>query len=83
MEGKIMALVLGLVILLVGVVIVYSLLGGFAPTLVTTSTQISNSGLPLAGLFSINGIVFIVLMAVILLALIFLMFSVLKRKGGY
>lgn len=78
-----MALVLGLVILLVGVVIVYSLLGGFAPTLVTTSTQISNSGLPLAGLFSINGIVFIVLMAVILLALIFLMFSVLKRKGGY
>lgn len=72
-------LVYGVVIGIVGIVVIFYLVGSLAPTLVTASDNISNSGLPLAGLFSSGGIVMIIIVVGILLTIIGLAFR-LKQK---
>lgn len=65
-------LISGLVLLIVGIVVIFYIVGGTAGTLTTAAGNISNSGLPLAGLFASNGVVLLVVMAAILLAVIFM-----------
>lgn len=67
-----------LVMLIVGIVVIFYIVGGTAGTLTTAAGNISSSGLPLAGLFSSSGVVLLVFMAGILIAIISL---AMKWKG--
>lgn len=76
------AIVSGLVLGIVGIVIIFYLVGNLSPTITTAATNISDSGLPLASLFSSSGVVMIVFMAAILLAVIGLAMGFAKMKGS-
>ena len=67
---NISAMVTGLIMLIVGIVVVFYIVGATASTLTTASTNISGSGLPLASLFGSNGVVLMIIMAGILIAII-------------
>ena len=67
---NISAMVTGLIMLIVGIVVVFYIVGSTASTLTTASTNISGSGLPLASLFGSNGVVLMIIMAGILIAII-------------
>lgn len=62
--------VTSLVMLIVGIVVVFYIVGGTASTLTDSADNISGSGLPLAGLFSSNGVVLMIFMAGVLLTII-------------
>lgn len=79
MTFNIEKMVSGLILLIIGIVIVFNIVGNTATTLTDASENISGSGLPLANLFAGNGVVLIVFMAGILLAIIF---GVLKFARG-
>ena len=83
MEGKVMNLVMGIVLVIVGFVIVFYIVGNMAPTMVTAAGNISGSGLPLAGLFASNGVLLLIFMVAVFVALILLAFSLWKGKGSY
>lgn len=63
--------VTGLVTLIVGIIVIFNLLGGTSADLTTAATNVSGSGLPLAGLFGSSGVILLVFMAGILLTIIF------------
>lgn len=63
-------LVTNVVLVIVGIVVIFYLVGSSAGTLTTAADNISGSGLPLASLFSSNGVVLLIFMAGILLAVI-------------
>lgn len=65
---------------IVGVVVVFYIVGGLASTLISASTQISGSGLPLANLFSSTGILFVLFMIFLFVGLIIL---VAKLAGSH
>ena len=63
-------MVTGVVLVIVGIVVIFYLVGNTAPTLTAAADNISGSGLPLAGLFASNGVVLLIFMAGILLTII-------------
>lgn len=69
----------GIVLLIVGIVVIFNLVGGSASTLTTAAGNISGSGLPLASLFGSSGVVLMIFMAVILLAVVFMGFKAIKK----
>jgi len=73
-------IVTSVVLLIVGIVVIFYLVGNTAGTLITASGNISGSGLPLAGLFSSTGIVLLIFMAGILLTIITLALKHHKHK---
>lgn len=73
--------VTGLILLIVGIVVIFNIVGNTATTLTDASTNISSSGLPLASLFSSNGVVMLIFMAGILLTIIFAVMKNARNKG--
>jgi hypothetical protein len=59
------------------VVTVFCIMGAFAPVIIAASNNISNTDLPLAGLFSSNGAVLLIVMIMIFLALGYVGFQML------
>jgi ABC-type uncharacterized transport system fused permease/ATPase subunit len=73
--------IIGIIVAIVGIVVVFTLIGSMAPTLMTSAINASNSGLPLANvLFSPTGILLIIFVVVIFLALLLGLFGMLKHK---
>lgn len=81
MDGKIKALITGLLFLIIGFIVVFNLLGATAPTLLSSAEVVNASGLPLASLYAPNGIVLMVFMAGIVVALVVGAFAIFKRGG--
>ena len=77
---NIKGIVTGVVMLIIGFVLVFYLVGGLAPTLTTAAGNISGSGLPLASLFASNGVVMIIFMCGILITLVVAAFAIFKQK---
>ena len=71
--------VTGLVTLIVGIVVIFYLVGGMSDVLTDSADNISNSGLPLASLFSSSGVVMIIFMVSILLGIIFVALKMKKH----
>jgi hypothetical protein len=63
-------IVTGLILGIIGIVVIFYIIGSTAGTLTEASGNISTSGLPLANLFSSNGVVLLIIMAGVLLAVI-------------
>ena len=63
-------LITSIVMVIVGIVIIFYIVGGTASTLTDAADNISGSGLPLAALFASNGVVLLIFMAGILLVII-------------
>jgi len=78
---ELQSIVLGVVILLVGFVLIFEVAANLVPTAQTAGDTLCTAGVPLAALFQGDGVIFIVLMAVLLLAAIGLAFG-LSIKGG-
>lgn len=68
-------IVVGVVGLIVTFIVTFLLVGNTAPDLTTAADNISGSGLPLASLFSSNGIVLLIFMAGLLISLVSLAFG--------
>ena len=81
MESAVYKLVTGIVFVIIGFVIVFYIIGNMAGTITTASGNISNSGLPLASLFSNSGVVLIIFMIAVFMALIILAFKLFKGGG--
>jgi len=71
----------GVITAILAIIIVFALVSGTAGTLVNSSTDVAGSGLPLAGLFSSNGIVLLIFMAGILLAVVGLAMKMGKHEN--
>ena len=56
---------------IVGVVVLFALIAGLLPTAQTQGNAINTAGLPLGSLFAGSGIVFTLIMAAILLAVVY------------
>jgi hypothetical protein len=69
--------ILGVVI---GVIVIFYLIGGLASTLTDASTQISGSGLPLASLFSNTGVLFTLFMLILFVGIIIVIVKMAKGK---
>lgn len=67
---KINSLVTGVVTGIIGIIIIFLLVGNTAGSITDASDNISTSGLPLASLFNSSGVVLLVFMAGIMLAVI-------------
>ena len=80
MDEMVKRLVTGIIFLIVGIVIVFNILGATAPTLISAANQVNSSGLPLSSLYSNNGVILLILMAGILVALVVGTFMIFK--GG-
>lgn len=80
MDGKITNLVTGIVFIIVGFIVVFYIVGNMSSTLTTASTNITNSGLPLASLFSSSGVLLLILMVAVFIALMLLAFKLFKGK---
>lgn len=65
-SGKVTAIILSII----GIIVIFSILGATSTDLTSSADQVSASGLPLANLFSSNGIILLVFMAGILISLI-------------
>lgn len=72
-------IVVGLVLLIVAFIVTFQIVGSTAGDLSDAATNISTSGLPLASLFASNGIVMLVFMAGLLIALVVMAFSMVKK----
>lgn len=84
MMNKILGIILGVVITIVGFVVVDYIIGGLSPTLTTAMNNITNSGLPLASLYSPSGVLMIMFMIFVFLALLLMLFALVKgAKGKY
>jgi hypothetical protein len=59
-----------IIFLIVGIVVIFYIVGGLAPTLITAAGNISESGLPLSNLFASGGVVMIIFVVGILIAII-------------
>lgn len=74
------AIVTGLVLLIVAIIVSFQIVGNTSGAVTTAADNISNSGLPLASLFSSNGVVLLVFMAGLLIAMVVLSMSFFKGK---
>ena len=72
--------VTSLVLVIVGIVVVFYIVGALAPTLTDAATNISLSGLPLAGLFGSSGVVILLFMVGVFLAILFAVMRMHKSK---
>ena len=63
-------MITGLILLIVGIIVIFQIVGQTATDLTSASDNISTSGLPLASLFASNGVVLLVFMAGILISII-------------
>lgn len=63
-------MVTGVVLTIVGIIVIFLLVGNSASSITDAADNISGSGLPLAGLFSSSGVVLLIFMAGIMLAVI-------------
>jgi len=70
MIGGMKTIVFSIIGAILGMVVVFYLVGNLAPTLTTAAGNISGSGLPLANLFGSNGLLLLLFMVMLLLALI-------------
>lgn len=70
-----------LIMAIVGVIVVFTIIASTASDLTTAGDNVSDSGLPLAGLFSGGGVILLIFMAGILLALV-TVFLKFHKKGG-
>jgi predicted membrane protein len=78
-EVDVKGLVVSIILVIVGFVTVFYLVGGTAGTIVTASQNISGSGLPLASLFSSSGVLLIIFMIAIFVALLLMAFKMWKK----
>lgn len=81
--NQVLNIILSIVLVIVGFIVVFYIVGNLSPTLTTAAGNISNSGLPLAGLFTASGILMILFMIFVFLALLLLLFALVKSKGKY
>lgn len=81
MDDHIKGLVGGVIGIVIGFILVFYLVGGLSGTLVAAAGQISNSGLPLASLFSSTGAVFVIFMIFLFVALIYLAWRMATHKN--
>jgi predicted membrane protein len=72
-------LVISIVLVIVGFVTVFYLIGGTAPTLVAASNNISGSTLPMSALFGSNGVLLVIFMIAVFVALLLLAFGMWKK----
>lgn len=68
-------MVTGLIMGIVGIVVVFYLVSGLAPTLTNAANNISASGLPLASLFSSSGVTIIIIVLAIFVGVIYAAFK--------
>lgn len=68
--ANVKTLVSGVVTLIVGIIIIFLIVGNTSADLTTASGNISGSGLPLASLFASNGVVLLIFMAGILITIV-------------
>lgn len=80
MKAVINGLTMSIISVIIGFIVVFYIIGGLAPTLVTASQNISGSGLPLSSLFGSSGVIFIIFMVILLVGLIVLAMRMVK--GG-
>lgn len=73
-------MVTSLVLVIVGIVVIFYIVGALAPTLTDAASNISGSGLPLAGLFNSNGVVILLFMVGIFLAILFAVMKMHKHS---
>jgi len=73
----------GIIIGVLGIVVIFALVAGTFPTLVSSGAELNSSGLPLVGTFFASGssVGWLILGAVILLAIISLLFGFMGKKG--
>lgn len=62
----------GIIGVIISIIIIFQLVAGTANDLQGAAGNISSSGLPLAGLFSGNGIIMLVFMAGILISVVYM-----------
>lgn len=72
----------GLVLVIVLFIVSFLLVGNTAGDLTTAADNISGSGLPLASLFSSNGVVLLTFMAGLLISLVVIAFSFAQSGKG-
>lgn len=75
MTINIKGIIVGVVLLIVTFIVTFLLVGNTAGDLTAAADNISGSGLPLASLFSSNGVVLLTFMAGLLISLVVLAFS--------
>ena len=68
--ANVKGIVTGLVLVIVTIIVSFLLVGNTAGEITTAAGNISGSGLPLASLFSSNGVVLLVFMAGVMIAII-------------
>lgn len=71
----------GLVIAIISIIIIMQIVGNTANDVVAGAGNVSSSGLPLASLFSSNGVVMLAYVAGILIAIVGLAFAVGKMRN--
>ena len=74
-------MVTSLVLLIVAIIVIFQIVGQTSTDLTSAADNISSSGLPLANLFASNGVVLLVFMAGILLSIIVVALSLVKKGG--
>jgi len=74
-------MVTSLVLLIVAIIVIFQIVGQTSTDLTNAADNISGSGLPLANLFASNGVVLLVFMAGILLSIIVVALSLVKKGG--
>lgn len=79
---KVAGMVTGLIMLIIGIVVIFNIVGNSSTTLTDASNNISGSGLPLASMFASNGVVLLVFMAGILLAIIIAVMKFANKGRG-
>lgn len=80
-NGKIniTAVVAGAISVIIGIIVIFNIIGNTSGDLTDAATNITNSGLPLASLFSSSGIVMLIFMAGVMLAVIAMAFKMGKH----
>lgn len=68
--------VTSVILVIIGIVLIFQIVGNTAEDLTDASDNISGSGLPLASLFESDGVVLLIFMAGILLAIVGAAFAV-------
>lgn len=75
-----MNIVTGLVMVIVAIIVIFQIVGNSAGDLSTAAGNISGSGLPMASMFSSNGVVMMCFMAALLIGIISLSFYAIRHK---
>ena len=73
-------IIIGVILTIIGFIVVMTLVGSTAGDLTTAAGNITDSGLPLASLFSANGVLLLIFMVAVFLSLILLAFKIFKGK---